>query len=213
MRSIKVKDFLARHGQILQQVDTQIQIFASCADTAKDYCILSHRWIVGQEVDYEQMMDLAKLDNAYEIVNWHGYQKVLQACKVAEGLFEYLWADTCCIDKRSSSELTEAINSMFRWYKNSTRCYTYLHDTTEFPTEPDFTTFGNSNGWPEWFSRGWTLQELIAPGDLQFFNKDWKEIGSKRSRATELKKITGVPLSVLVDGLSSYRPSNRSVGR
>ncbi|KAI6017326.1 hypothetical protein BKA83DRAFT_606598 [Pisolithus microcarpus] len=207
MRLIKVKDFLARHGQILQQVDTQIQIFASCADTAKEYCILSHRWIVGQEVDYEQMMDLAKLDNAYEIVNWHGYQKVLQACKVAEGLFEYLWADTCCIDKRSSSELTEAINSMFRWYKNSTRCYTYLHDTSEFPTEPDFTTFGNSNGWPEWFSRGWTLQELIAPGDLQFFNKDWKEIGSKRSRTTELKKITGVPLSVLVDGLSSYRPS------
>ncbi|KAI6012990.1 hypothetical protein EDC04DRAFT_724394 [Pisolithus marmoratus] len=208
MRLIKVKEFLARNRQIQQQVDTQIQIFADdCDDTVTKYCILSHRWIARQEVDLKQMTDLAKLDNAHEILHWQGYQKILKACAAANGLFEYLWADTCCIDRRSSSELSEAINSMFRWYKNSARCYTYLHDTSDFPTEPDFTAFGNSNGWPEWFSRGWTLQELIAPNDLQFFNKDWKEIGDKRSRATELMKITGVPVRVLRNGLSSYRPS------
>ncbi|KIO03768.1 hypothetical protein M404DRAFT_144947, partial [Pisolithus tinctorius Marx 270] len=198
MRLIKVKEFLARHRQILQQVDvdTQTQIFTSCDDTATNYCILSHRWISGHEVDYEQMMNLAKLDNAYEILNLHGYQKILKACDVADGHLEYLWADTCCIDKRSSSELSEAINSMFRWYKNSTQCYTYLHDTSDFPTEAD-----------SWFSRGWTLQELIAPADLRFFNRDWKEIGDKRNRATELEKITRVPARALMDGLSSYSPS------
>ncbi|KAI6012985.1 hypothetical protein EDC04DRAFT_2956473, partial [Pisolithus marmoratus] len=185
-----------------------IEIFADgCDDTATKYCILSHRWIEGKEVNYEQMKEFAKFDNAKEIQSCHGYQKILKACNVADGLFEYLWADTCCIDKRNSSELSEAINSMFRWYKNSTRCYTYLHDTSDFPTGPDFTTFGNYNGWPEWFSRGWTLQELIAPSDLQFFNKHWKEIGDKRNRATEIKEIMGVPLRVLMNGLSSYRPS------
>ncbi|KAI6007491.1 hypothetical protein EDC04DRAFT_971582 [Pisolithus marmoratus] len=207
MRLIKVKEFLARNKQIQQQIDSQIQVFTNCDDTGAKYCILSHRWIAGQEVDYEQMMNLAKLDNAHEILNWHGYQKIVKACHAANDLFEYLWADTCCIDKRSSSELSEAINSMFRWYKNSARCYTYLQDTSHFPTEPDFTAFGNSNGWPEWFSRGWTLQELIAPRDLQFFNKDWKEIGDKRSRATELNKITGIPVRVLKNGMSSYCPS------
>ncbi|KAI6103787.1 hypothetical protein EV401DRAFT_696303 [Pisolithus croceorrhizus] len=207
MRLIKVQEFLAMHRQIMQQVDTQIQIFAVRDDAVTKYCILSHRWTEGQEVNYEQMKDLVKLDNAHEILNWHGYQKILKACSVADGLFEYLWADTCCIDKRSSSELSEAINSMFRWYKNSSRCYTYLHDTSDFPTDPDFVKFPNSDGWPEWFSRGWTLQELIAPSDLQFFNKDWRPIGNKWSKATELNRITGVPLRVLMDGLSSYRPS------
>ncbi|KAI5991689.1 hypothetical protein F5J12DRAFT_466648 [Pisolithus orientalis] len=209
MRLIKIKEFLARHRQVLQQadVDTQTQIFTNCDDTTTKYCILSHRWIAGHEVDYVQMMNLAKLDDAFEILNLHGYQKILKACDVADGHFEYLWADTCCIDKRNSSELSEAINSMFRWYKNSTQCYTYLHDTSDFPTQADSATFTNSNGWPEWFSRGWTLQELIAPAELHFFNRDWKEIGDKRNRATELEKITGVPARVLMDGLSSYSPS------
>ncbi|KIK28106.1 hypothetical protein PISMIDRAFT_605388 [Pisolithus microcarpus 441] len=207
MRLIRVQNFLAMHRQIIQQVESQIQIFAVCDDATTRYCILSHRWIEGQEVNYEQMKDLAKSDSVYEILNWQGYQKILKACSVADGLFEYLWVDTCCIDKRSSSELSEAINSMFRWYKNSSRCYTYLHDTSDFPIDPDLANFPDSNGWPQWFSRGWTLQELIAPDDLQFFSRDWKGIGNKRSRATELKRITGVPVRVLADGLSSYAPS------
>lgn len=186
MRLIRVQNFLAMHRQIIQQVESQIQIFAVCDDATTRYCILSHRWIEGQEVNYEQMKDLAKSDSVYEILNWQGYQKILKACSVADGLFEYLWVDTCCIDKRSSSE---------------------LHDTTDFPTAPDTVTFAESHGWPQWFSRGWTLQELIAPDDLRFYNKDWTEIGNKRSKATELEQITRVPASVLKDGLSSYSPS------
>ncbi|KIK28180.1 hypothetical protein PISMIDRAFT_606770 [Pisolithus microcarpus 441] len=208
MRLIKVKDFLDRHKAIRRQAHTHTEIFKTCEDARTDYCIISHRWVENQEVDHKQMKNLAKLDNAHGILDLRGYQKILKACKVAErDHFEYLWIDTCCIDKRSSSELTEAINSMFRWYKNSKRCYTYLHDTTDFPTAPDTVTFAESHGWPQWFSRGWTLQELIAPDDLRFYNKDWTEIGNKRSKATELEQITRVPASVLKDGLSSYSPS------
>ncbi|KAI6124332.1 hypothetical protein EV401DRAFT_1183474 [Pisolithus croceorrhizus] len=207
MRLIKVKDFLTRHKRIRQQATTDDKIFKTCDDDKTDYCILSHRWVQDQEVNYKQMKNLSELDNAHDILDWDGYQKILKACEVANGHFEYLWSDTCCIDRRSSSEMSEAINSMFRWYKNSKQCYAYLHDTYDFPTERDFTTFTNSNGWPEWFSRGWTLQELIAPDDLRFFNKKWEEIGSKRSRASEIAEITRVPVLVLKDGLSSYKPS------
>ncbi|KAI6039998.1 hypothetical protein EDC04DRAFT_3001876 [Pisolithus marmoratus] len=154
------------------------------------------------------MAELGKLGKRREIRRKAGYQKVLSTCeRTKKDGFEWLWVDTCCIDKQSSSELSETINSMFHWYKNSRRCYAYLHDTTSFPTKRDSENFKQSNGWPEWFSRGWTLQELIAPKDLQFFNKDWKYIGDKQTLASTLEGITRVPSSVLKDGLSSFRPS------
>jgi len=112
-------------------------------------------------------MDAKKRD---EIRNRGGYQKILKSCKQAKkDGYEWLWADTCCIDKRSSAELSEAINSMYRWYENSARCYAYLHDVPQdvpFPAKPDHVKYSKFNGWPEWFSRGWTLQELIAPHDV-----------------------------------------------
>ncbi|KIM58836.1 hypothetical protein SCLCIDRAFT_1188627, partial [Scleroderma citrinum Foug A] len=77
--------------------------------------------------------------------------------------YKWLWVDTCCIDKQSSAELSEAINSMYQWYENSGICYVYLHNIHEpsFPTMPD-NTYHRSEGWSEWFSCGWTLQEMIA---------------------------------------------------
>ncbi|KIM62504.1 hypothetical protein SCLCIDRAFT_60203, partial [Scleroderma citrinum Foug A] len=182
-------------------------------DTA--YAILSHRWIEHEgettEVNYEEMITLAKMekDEQDAVRQRLGYQKILNTCEQAKrDKFEWLWVDTCCIDKGSSAELSEAINSMYRWYENARVCYAYLHDVlgSSFPTESDGLRYRNSKGWPEWFSRGWTLQEMIAPSNVQFFNKNWQPIGNKKTLAHTLAGITGVSQVILMDGLSSNRP-------
>ena len=163
------------------------------------------------EVDYEEMVDLAKMDTEEQdnIRCRLGYKKIVDACRQAKrDGYKWVWIDTCCIDKRSSAELSEAINSMYRWYANAKVCYAYLHDVdgSSFPNKSDYEKYHESNGWPEWFSRGWTLQEMIAPRNLQFFNRDWQPIGDKKSLAGSLKMITGVPKHILADGLEGNRP-------
>ena len=179
-------------------------------DEATEYAILSHRWIDPTEVDYEEMVDLAKMDRQEqdEIRGRQGYKKTVDTCKQAKhDGYKWVWIDTCCIDKRSSAELSEAINSMYRWYGNAKICYAYLHDVdgSSFPTEKDDKNYPKSNGWPEWFSRGWTLQEMIAPQNLQFFNKDWQPIGDKKRLSRTLERTTGVPEYILADGLEGNR--------
>ncbi|KAI0868684.1 heterokaryon incompatibility protein-domain-containing protein [Hypoxylon argillaceum] len=118
-----------------------------------DYAILSHTW-GEQEVTYKDM----KKGNADKL---KGYQKILGCCDQSrlDG-FEYVWIDTCCIDKRSSSELSEAINSMYRWYQEARVCYAYLEDVYNVDQDDANHTKLKSS---RWFTRGWTLQELIAP--------------------------------------------------
>ncbi|KAL4072751.1 heterokaryon incompatibility protein-domain-containing protein [Scleroderma yunnanense] len=212
MHLINVEAFLRREELIRErkQVDRRIRILEFRDDETTPYAILSHRWSE-QEVHYDEMTELAKMkmDEQDEVRRRLGYQKILGCCKQAKGDgYGWLWIDTCCIDKRSSAELSEAINSMYRWYENSRVCYTYLHDVpgTAFPVESDKRTYPNSNGWPEWFSRGWTLQEMIAPNDVRFFNKDWHHIGDKKTLAAILSSITRVPQHVLTNGLSGNRP-------
>ena len=101
--------------------------------------------------------------------------------------FEHVWVDTCCIDKTNSAELSEAINSMFKWYQNATECYVYLLDVDGLQ---DLAA-------SRWFTRGWRLQERIAPESAVFFNKDWVEIGTKSSLANEISTITRIPASIL----------------
>ncbi|KAI6103571.1 hypothetical protein F5141DRAFT_1293411 [Pisolithus sp. B1] len=207
MRLIIVDAFLERERQIQSgTVGAQLDVFEQYRVPRVDYCILSHRW-TGNEVTYEEMRKLTKVDSRDEIRSRAGYQKVLRSCEQAKrDDFKLLWVDTCCIDLLNGPETSDAINSMFQWYQKSKRCYAYLHDISVFPARRD-ETFARFNGWPEWFSRGWTLQELVAPRDLQFFNKDWVGIGDKQSLAPKLAEITKVPLCILRDGLSSYRPS------
>ncbi|KAI6138370.1 hypothetical protein BKA82DRAFT_58501, partial [Pisolithus tinctorius] len=114
--------------------------------------------------------------------------------------YEWLWIDTCCIDKRSSSELSEAINSMFRWYRDAQVCYAYLNDVDEsdIPTGRDYHWFPDG-------SCGWTLQELIAPKQVEYFNEDWVSIGNKQDLASRLQRITGIPAKVLRVGLAAKR--------
>ncbi|KAI6152563.1 hypothetical protein BKA82DRAFT_544981 [Pisolithus tinctorius] len=182
---------------------TTTKVLEECDDTKTLYAILSHRW--QEEVDHNEMMNLMEMKEAKtkEVRQRNGYKKILRACKqVVEDDFEWLWVDTCCIDKRSSSELSEAINSMYRWYENSTKCYAHLYDVDgpTFPAQQNLERFGKYNGWPEWFSRGWTLQELIAPKDVQFFNNEWAPIGNKRDLAETLVKITRISKNILISG-------------
>lgn len=141
-----------------------------------------------------------------------GYAKLLGCCKkAAEHGFSWVWIDTCCIDKKSSAELSEAINSMYEWYKASTICYAYLQDVTveqPAPTPPskrrkidgrvkaaryDVTDFTRSR----WFTRGWTLQELLAPKVVEFYTSEWEEIGTKTSLAVSLAAKTDIPIRIL----------------
>ena len=212
MRPINVKAFLERESLFSagKRVDRRTKVLGFGDDGATKYATLSHRW-VGQEVDHDEMVELAKMpmEERDEIRQRDGYRKIIDSCEQAQkDGYEWLWVDTCCIDKRSSAELSEAINSMYRWYENAQVCYAYLHDVPDpwFPTAINIGKYPDFTGWPEWFSRGWTLQELIAPSNVQFLNKNWKSIGDKRTLAPTLRKITGIPEHILIHGLCGNRP-------
>ncbi|KAI6167851.1 heterokaryon incompatibility protein-domain-containing protein [Pisolithus thermaeus] len=177
------------------------------------YGILSHCWgNRKEEVQYKEMDALIRMGgpSRKKLRQRSGYHKILRSCEQAwkDGL-AWLWVDTCCINKESSAELSEALNSMFRWYEDSERCYVFLHDLDAkiLPTISNSEMFPDSSGWPRWFSRGWTLQELVAPSVVHFFNKDWRFIGDKKHRAQTISSITRVPSRVLIHGLDAHRHS------
>ncbi|KAI6016553.1 heterokaryon incompatibility protein-domain-containing protein [Pisolithus marmoratus] len=218
MRLLDVGAVIDRERNI-QRAGPKTKVMEQLDDETAKYAILSHRW--GTEVDYDEMTGLMKMDeqDRNEVRQRDGYQKIIKSCEqAARDGYTWLWIDTCCINKDSSAELSEAINSMYRWYRNAQRCYVYLYDVEEsaFPTEQDFTKFDGSNGWPEWFSRGWTLQELIAPKEVEFFNKTWVSIGTKQELTSTLEDITQIPSEVLRDGQvlsSTYSCERPSVAR
>ncbi|OTA91495.1 hypothetical protein M434DRAFT_55941, partial [Hypoxylon sp. CO27-5] len=149
------------------------------------YAILSHRW-GGEEVTFQ---DWRSTRSREHVSHKAGYQKIVHACvKAKEQGLSFVWCDTNCIDKSSSTELSEAINSMWAWYRDSTVCYAYLQDP------PDrFPTFKDS----EWFSRGWTLQELIAPSEVVFFGSEWEPLTTKRDGCELIETVTKIPRDVL----------------
>jgi hypothetical protein len=130
-----------------------------------------------------------------------GYKKIEACCAQAvHNGFDYVWIDTCCIDKHSSAELSEAINSMYRWYSDCTVCYAYL---TDVPNSVDTKTQKEKFQQSTWCTRGWTLQELIAPLNLEFYGDQWQSqrqqasLGTKRSLWKEIFEITGIPPKAL----------------
>jgi hypothetical protein len=134
------------------------------------YAILSHRWR-RDEVSFKQYRK-----NREQIQHQAGYSKIVEFCAVARSRgFPFAWIDTCCIDKRSSAELSEAVNSMYQWYKSAHECFVWLDDYR--PEDP------SSLGECEWFTRGWTLQELLAPVCCIFFDADWDIIGHKHCKS------------------------------
>lgn len=150
-------------------------------DDIPSYAILSHTW-GKEEVTFQ---DLAK--DGYR--EKRGYAKIEGCCRQAKrDLINWVWVDTCCIDKGSSAELSEAINSMFRWYERSKVCYAYLEDV---PSGQNPFESGSAFQMSRWFTRGWTLQELLAPTRIVFYDADWKAVFSSQVVNTAKDTVHG----------------------
>jgi len=170
------------------------------------YAILSHTWGL-EEVTF---LDI----NGSNPERLRGYEKIKSAClqSLRDGI-RYIWIDTCCIDKASSSELSETINSMFKWYQTTTVCYAYLGDVADdhggvehiansfdLPEEAVLESLESQSAKSRWWTRGWTLQELIAPRDLEFYSAGFKHIGSKRNLLRIINVISGIDEEILLYG-------------
>ncbi|THU88053.1 hypothetical protein K435DRAFT_730246 [Dendrothele bispora CBS 962.96] len=154
------------------------------------YAILSHRWLdAKEEVNFNDYLHLRS-----ETQKKAGYRKIVEARrKAANDYLEYIWIDTCCIDKSNESESDRNINSMYFYYQNSQICYVYLSDVwVKASLRAGATIWGT-----EWFKRGWTLQELVAPKRLIFFKADWEPIGERHQLTSVIHHLTGIPPSVL----------------
>jgi hypothetical protein len=179
--------------RLLNTQNFQLHVFLDKA--VPQYAILSHTW-GSEEIHYGDFVQFHRTANS-SLRHKAGFRKIELSCQRAlrDGL-QYIWIDTCCIDKTSSAELSEAINSMFLWYQRANVCYTYLSDVPAgFETLPDLgdgharsnkeedelmrSDFSRSR----WFTRGWTLQELIAPAEVKFYSSSFGFIGSKRTLA------------------------------
>ncbi|KAK0651415.1 heterokaryon incompatibility protein-domain-containing protein [Cercophora newfieldiana] len=180
------------------------------------YAILSHTW----DATETSFQDIQDIDQAQSKPS---FQKIAKTCDIARSKkLKYAWIDTCCIDKTSSAELSEAINSMFEWYKRSYVCYVYLSDFKPLPgklSEKERRSLVNDQLHKcRWFTRGWTLQELVAPKKLEFFDRDWNFVGGREDLEDTLFEITGIDGDVLRDssGLASIPVGRRmswAVGR
>ncbi|KAI0965750.1 heterokaryon incompatibility protein-domain-containing protein [Xylaria arbuscula] len=147
---------------------------------APPYAILSHTW-GDEEVSFRQW----QYEPMEVVKKKEGFTKINYCCRqAATDGFEWVWIDTCCIDKSSSAELSEAINSMFQWYKNAAVCYAYLCDIV------NNSKFDLAKA--RWVTRGWTLQELIAPREVVFYSSVWQKLGTRSKFSAHLAAVTGI---------------------
>ncbi|KAF1938339.1 hypothetical protein EJ02DRAFT_457962 [Clathrospora elynae] len=160
------------------------------------FAILSHTW--GADTEEVTFADLVEGGGQAK----RGYRKICFCGEQAQqdGL-QYFWVDTCCINKSDKAELSQAIRSMFCWYQNAARCYVYLSDVSTTKRKFD-NMLGNFTWEPAfrsscWFTRGWTLQELLAPNTVEFFSREWEKLGDKKSLTSMIHKITSIPHEVL----------------
>ena len=182
--------FLDTHTLQFEQVpDSELHL------EENQYAILSHRWGTNKdEISFEDVLSSADLSHK------KAFDKIKGFCKEASSQkCRYGWVDTCCIHKKDSVELSEAINSMYRWYQNSKICIVYLEDVPQKQLMDS-----------EWFDRGWTLQELIAPRAISFFDQRWNLIGTKADLVLELSRKTRIPEGVINN---TIKPSACSVAQ
>ncbi|KXT01708.1 hypothetical protein AC578_2793 [Pseudocercospora eumusae] len=164
-------------------------------DDVPPYVIASHRWLEG-EARYQELADKDGSDTP-------GFRKVRAFCEFIRSLpdcsgFQWLWIDTVCIDKTNSVELSEAINSMFRWYQRAYLCIAYIWDVTTGQIPQDQDNIHHALQESDWFKRGWTLQELLAPDVVMFTDRDWRVIGHKGTHKPDRvpqKLLRGPPLN------------------
>jgi hypothetical protein len=171
--------------------DSEFSLTTFFADKIpQKYAILSHTW-EAEEVTFEDLQNGTGTKKA-------GYNKIRFCGEQARrDSLQYFWMDTCCIDKSSSAELSEAINSMFRWYRESTKCYVYLSDVLRTAVNTDDLAWELTFRKSRWFARGWTLQELIAPTSVKFFSKEGELLGDKSTLERYICEITGISAKAL----------------
>lgn len=146
------------------------------------YAILSHRWNK-DEIDHND------INNAQATSHKPGWEKLKRFCELAQSLgYSHAWLDTCCIDKASTAELSRSIRSMYQWYAQSDTCIAYLGDIAR--GQHDFQC-------SKWFERGWTLQELIAPDRVDFYDSQWTLLGSRTDLMAAISERTRIPPAVL----------------
>jgi hypothetical protein len=174
-------------------------------DAIPCYAILSHRW--GEDVEEVTFEDLAKNTGKDK----SGYKKI-QLCgeQAKHDDLQYFWIDTCYIDKANKAEHSLAIQSMFRWYHNAARRYVYLSDVSASPLmeegEARLPLWDSAFRESEWFTRGWTLQELLAPSVVEFFSREWRRPGDRMSLKSHIHEVTNIPHEVL-EGAPLYQSS------
>ncbi|EIW54657.1 HET-domain-containing protein, partial [Trametes versicolor FP-101664 SS1] len=197
----------------LRLLDTRSGQFVLVPDpkTAR-YAIISHTWAAVGEQEYKAIADLqSSLSTSSETRSPSSRQipttnsilshpqlsrKIKQACEIARlHGYDFLWMDACCIDKSSSAELSESLNSMFEWYRQASVCYVYLVDVS---SDEDVWRHGSAFRGSRWHKRGWTLQELIAPANVVFLSNDWRPLGTKTTLAALLESITGIDTNILL---------------
>lgn len=164
-------------------------------DNVPPYAILSHTWKEGEEVTYDDFRDGTGESKA-------GYEKIrfCQEAALRDGV-KHFWVDTCCINKADPVELQDAINSMFRWYKHAKKCYVYPPDVSvhkrRMSCESYQTHWESAFRQSRWFTRGWTLQELLAPAVVHFYSRERQHLGSRHELQTLIHDITGLPAPAL----------------
>jgi hypothetical protein len=156
-----------------------------------EYAILSHTWGENEVVfqDFKNGQDAWKEKPSFK--------KLSGFCSIAnESGYEWCWIDTCCIDKSSSAELSEAINSMFDWYDRSHVCFAYLVDVQIDYADPEnLQSFEGSR----WFTRGWTLQEMLSPARVEFYDVNWNQFGTKFALCTNISRAAGIREVILTE--------------
>ncbi|KAI0838505.1 HET-domain-containing protein [Hypoxylon sp. FL0890] len=170
----------------------ELKLFREPAEIEYSYAILSHTWN-DDEVSYQDFQD------PLQRTNMRGFGKIAGTCRLAHARgLRYAWVDTCCIDKSSSAELSEAINSMFRWYMESALCIVFLED---LPAQASF-----EHHFPacKWLTRGWTLQELIAPRKVEFYDISWTYRGCKPDLNAFLAGVTRIDQEVLTNSQAMF---------
>ncbi|KAI0737282.1 heterokaryon incompatibility protein-domain-containing protein [Daedaleopsis nitida] len=180
---------------LLNTARAELHPFTSPKAVRPKYAILSHVW----DVEEQSFADVRRINRRCKLLRLnsrnHVSAKIRKCCLLAERQgYRWLWIDTCCIDKSSSAELSEAIISMYKYYSLAAVCYAYLRDVPG--SRPDLTPppgFFHS----KWHQRGWTLQELLAPAVVLFVSATWVVLGSKADFAEELEAITAIPAAVL----------------
>ncbi|KAL1943019.1 hypothetical protein VTO73DRAFT_4690 [Trametes versicolor] len=172
--------------------------------TTVRYAILSHVWDVKGEQSLKDVLRILKqLQRSPQNADTNPVPllslvsaKIRDCCVYArQNGYDLLWIDSCCIDKSSSAELSEAINSMYQWYEQSTVCYALLY---EVPSDEDPRAPGSQFRRSRWFTRGWTLQELVAPLRVVFLSREWRPLGTLSSLATVIEEVTGIDRGVLL---------------